>query len=100
MRSVVLIMSSLTASQGSSISQHLRATKGVVQDVIFDAKYIWSIKICRVGGLSSKFEFVSAKNTFEASFNFQGAVSEFCVVGQYFCNRNPRLPLSLRSETL
>ena len=92
-------MSSLTASQGSFISQHLRATE-VVQDVVFDPKYVWSIKICRVGRLSSKFGFVSAKNIFGASVGFQGAVSELCVVDRYFCNHNLRLLLFLRSETL
>jgi hypothetical protein len=32
------------ASRGSSISQHLRATKKILRDVISDAKYVWSAK--------------------------------------------------------
>ena len=47
--------SNLTAGQGSPISQHLRATMKVLQEVFFDGEYVWNIKMCRVGGLTLKF---------------------------------------------
>lgn len=44
-------MSSPTAGQGSSIFQHLRAIKKILQGVVPNAKCIWSVGIRRVGGL-------------------------------------------------
>ena len=32
----------LTANQ---ISQHLRETKKILQDVVFDPKYVWSVNV-------------------------------------------------------
>jgi hypothetical protein len=48
-------MPAVTISWGSSISQHLRATKDILQDVDVDANYVWSGEILRIGGL--KFQF-------------------------------------------
>ena len=45
------IMSTPTTSQGSSISQHLRATRNVLQCAVFGAKYVWSHLFRPVGGL-------------------------------------------------
>ena len=42
----------LTASQ---IFQHLYETNKILQDVVFDPKYVWSLKIRRVGGLIFEF---------------------------------------------
>ena len=44
-------MPSPTAGQGSSISQHLCAIKEILQGVVPNAKYIWSVEIRRIGGL-------------------------------------------------
>jgi len=46
-----IIMPSPTAGQGSSISQHLRAIKDILQGVVPNAKYTRSVEIRRVGGL-------------------------------------------------
>ena len=56
-------MSTPTASWGSSISHHLRATKGILQCIIFDAKYVWSGESCHIGGL--KFEFTGSRRAQE-----------------------------------
>jgi hypothetical protein len=45
-------MSTSTTCWASSISHHLRATKQILQDTIFDAKYVRSREIRRVGGLT------------------------------------------------
>jgi hypothetical protein len=42
---------SVTSRQGSSILQHLRATKKVLQDVTFDARYVWNGEMRCAGGL-------------------------------------------------
>ena len=44
-RQLISTMSDPTAGQCSSISQHLRETKKVLQGVVFNAKYVWSVKI-------------------------------------------------------
>ena len=49
------IMSTPTASQVSSISQHLRAAKNILQDAIFGAGYVWCSGTRRVGGLMFMF---------------------------------------------
>ena len=51
-------MPAAATSWGSSISQHLRATKDILQDVDVDAKYVWSGEMLRIGGL--KFEFAGS----------------------------------------
>ena len=45
----------LTAGRGSSISQHLRATKKILQGVVFNAEYVLSVEMRRVRGLILKF---------------------------------------------
>ena len=49
----------LIASQGSSIPQHLRETKEILQDVVFNPKCVRSVNIGRIGGLT--FEFVGSQ---------------------------------------
>ena len=46
----------LTASQ---IFQHLCETNKILQDVVFDSKYVWSLKICHIIGLI--FEFAGSR---------------------------------------
>lgn len=48
-------MSNPTAGQSSSISQHLREAKKLLQGSVPNAGYVWNVKICRVGGLILKF---------------------------------------------
>ena len=52
---LISTMSNLTAGRGSSISQHLRATKKTLQDVALDATYALGPKIGGVGGLTFRF---------------------------------------------
>lgn len=42
------IMSAPAASRGSSISHHLRATKEILRDAIFNAKYVHSGEVNRI----------------------------------------------------
>ena len=53
-------MSNLTAGQGSSVSQHLRATKKILQGVIFDAGYASGSRIRSVEGLRLMFARIAA----------------------------------------
>ena len=46
------IMSSPTVGQGSSISQHLHATKKTLQGVVFNPTYVRGVKMHCVGGLT------------------------------------------------
>ena len=46
-----MIMSAPPASRGSSISQHLRAIKEILRDLISDAKYVQSHETHYIGGL-------------------------------------------------
>ena len=48
-----MIMSAPTASRGSSISQHLRAIKETLRDLISDAKYVWDRETNYARGLKS-----------------------------------------------
>ena len=52
--SAISTMSNPTAGQGSLISQHLRATKKLLTDVIFDAECVLNVKVCRIGELTFK----------------------------------------------
>ena len=45
----------LTATQGPSISQHLRETKEVLQCVVFNPECVRSVNIGRIGGLIFEF---------------------------------------------
>ena len=45
-------MSTPTPGWSSSVSQHLRETKEILQRVVFNPKYVRSVKIRRVGGLT------------------------------------------------
>ena len=48
----ITIMSTSTTNWASSISHHLRTAKKLLQETVFNAKYVWSYRICRVGGLT------------------------------------------------
>ena len=45
-------MSISTANWAPSVSHHLRATKKILQDTIFHAKYVWGCAICCVWELT------------------------------------------------
>ena len=62
---LISTVSRVQAGQGSSIPQHLRATKKILQGVFFNTKYVWSIKIRRVGGLILKF--AGSRGTMDAA---------------------------------
>jgi hypothetical protein len=40
-----------TTTQGSSIFQHLSATKKLLQDATIDSRYVWGSEVCHVRGL-------------------------------------------------
>ena len=42
-------MSAPITGQDSSVSQHLRTTKKVLQDVVLNAEYVWNDEIRHVG---------------------------------------------------
>jgi hypothetical protein len=47
-------MSTSTANWASSVSHHLRVTKKILQDTVFNPKYVWIREILRIGGADSR----------------------------------------------